>query len=158
MRHGMDKGKDAFCDEKRYSEAFFATKHFLALYDKKPLLPGHCLVVSKRHVVDINELSPEEFADLRHILKSVLPGLAKVYGDCKSYNLVIQRGKPAGASIAHFHIHIVPRKPNDAYANDDDIYKDIDTKANVLPRKAYLAEVAKLRKYLRYKQKAPKGL
>jgi bis(5'-adenosyl)-triphosphatase len=37
----------------------------------------------------------------------------------------------AGQTVPHFHIHIIPRKKGD-WANNDDIYPEIDKKAKDL--------------------------
>lgn len=78
------------------------------ILNRYPYNPGHLLVVPFREVIDIEELTPAESADLfaeltfgRRILREAL----KPDGVNIGFNL----GSSAGGSIAHLHGHIVPR-------------------------------------------------
>jgi len=104
--------KDPFCDKSIRSEVFLETKHFAAIPDTWPVLPGHSLVIPKRHVTSILELSSEELIDLGVMLNRLIPKLIKAY-DADSYNLSINAGASAGMIIGHMHIHVVPRRRGD---------------------------------------------
>jgi diadenosine tetraphosphate (Ap4A) HIT family hydrolase len=83
-------------------------EQFFVIKDKHPDSPGHCLVVSNRHVQTFFDLSEEEAAALRDICLK-----AKVWLDEKyqptGYNLLINHGASAGQSVFHFHLHLIPR-------------------------------------------------
>ncbi len=146
---------DVFCSNKIIETTFFETETFRAVYNIKPLIPGHSLVIPKRHVVQITELNNEELADLSNMLKLLLPRLLKAF-DADSYNLSVNAGEHAGMVINHLHFHIVPRSPRDimqgkliafyrALGNERDGYiQDVSE------------QVARLRKIFRFepKQKA----
>jgi diadenosine tetraphosphate (Ap4A) HIT family hydrolase len=69
-------------------------------------------VISKRHFPDIFEATPEELRALAEMTKRV-----KEYADAEydpdGYNIGINRGRTAGQSIAHLHIHFIPRYSGD---------------------------------------------
>jgi len=78
------------------------------MLNRFPYNPGHLLAIPFREVVDIEELTPGENADLFAIItfgKRVLRGALKPDG----FNLGFNLGSAAGGSISHLHGHIVPR-------------------------------------------------
>ena len=141
--------KDVFCADEIYKQVFFETKNFIAAYNIRPLLPGHSLIISKRHVSSITDLSDGELADLKKMLKLLVPKLLKAY-KADSYNLSINSGENAGMTIDHLHIHIVPRSGHDIFHwKIVDFYRELQKE-----RKGYIAdiekEISRLRKLFRY--------
>ena len=77
-----------------------------------PYNPGHLLAVPFREVVELEELSLEERADLMEeitLARRLLTQAMKPDGVNIGFNL----GTAAGGSIAHLHAHIVPRWSGD---------------------------------------------
>jgi ATP adenylyltransferase len=73
-----------------------------------PYNPGHLLIVVNRHITDITILTKQE---LEHSLR-VIQGLQMMLNDLYNphgYNIGINQGRDAGASIEHLHFHLVPR-------------------------------------------------
>ena len=82
------------------------------MLNRFPYNPGHLLAIPFREVVDIEELTSAESADLFQILataKRLLKSALKPDG----FNLGFNLGSAAGGSIAHLHGHIVPRWTGD---------------------------------------------
>jgi bis(5'-adenosyl)-triphosphatase len=75
-------------------------------------LPGHSLVITKRHIKSFFGLKDIEVKELFKVIKKATKALMKVY-DSDGFDLAIQEGEAAGQSIEHFHIHIIPRKKGD---------------------------------------------
>jgi len=67
---------------------------------------GHTLVIPKKHVTRLKELSEEEAKKLFAGLKKVIEKIEKISPD---YNIIINQGPKAGQEIDHLHIHIIPR-------------------------------------------------
>jgi ATP adenylyltransferase len=88
------------------SGSFFVS---LNLY---PYNPGHLLVFPRRHVVDIRELSVEERTELDALTDRCLEVLDETFQP-SAYNIGYNMGLPAGASIEHLHLHIIPRYPRE---------------------------------------------
>lgn len=131
-------------------EVFLETEHFSAVPNLHPILPGHTLVIPKRHVLEITDLSDGEIADLKLILGRLLPALLKAHG-ADSYNLSINSGEAAGMSIAHLHVHVVPRHKSDAFQKEGikAFYSSLENETPP-PSRDFAAEVARMRKLFRY--------
>ncbi len=78
------------------------------MLNRFPYNPGHLLAIPFREIVDIEELTDAENADLMAIMafgKKLLRAAMKPDG----FNIGFNLGSAAGGSIAHLHGHIVPR-------------------------------------------------
>jgi bis(5'-adenosyl)-triphosphatase len=93
-------------------EVFCETKNFYAVYNWKPMVPGHSLAVPKKHMRSLQDLSSAEVAELFELCRKILRAFQKVY-KTRQFDLAIQEGKDAGQSIEHLHVHLIPRKPGD---------------------------------------------
>ncbi len=80
--------------------------------DSYPASPGHTLVIPRRHVASIFDLTPEEVAACMALIRE-----EKVRIDAEfspdGYNIGVNVGPAAGQSIFHVHIHIIPRYKGD---------------------------------------------
>lgn len=92
-----------------------------------PYNPGHLLAVPFREVVELEELTAEERADLMEeitLARRLLAAAMKPDGVNIGFNL----GSQAGGSIAHLHGHIVPRW------NGDNNFMPVVAQTRVLPQ------------------------
>ena len=106
------------------SQVFYHSEHVLGIVNLKPLVPGHVLIIPKRVVNRIADLSPSELQDLFSTVQIVGPTLEKHFG-ASALNIAIQDGKEAGQSVPHVHCHILPRKSGD-YERNDDVYEELE--------------------------------
>ena len=83
-----------------------------ALPDRYPVSRGHTLVIPRRHVRSIYDLDPEEISDLWKLAGEVRAKLANEF-DPDGFNMGLNDGTAAGQTIAHAHIHVVPRFSGD---------------------------------------------
>lgn len=86
----------------------------VAVMDKYPLNPGHCLILPRRHTPLFWDLSSEEIADLFSILAEARGLIDKKFSP-DGYNIGVNVGAVAGQTIDHVHVHLIPR-----YRGDDD--------------------------------------
>jgi ATP adenylyltransferase len=92
-----------------------------------PYNPGHLLAVPFREVIDLDELSTDERADLMEEIvfaRRLLGEAMKPDGVNVGFNL----GSAAGGSIAHLHAHVVPRW------NGDNNFMPVIGQTRVLPQ------------------------
>jgi len=151
------KSKDPFCDpESIATQVYYETKYTYALYNLYPVIKGHTLIIPKRHVRSLNELTDAEAADLMKTIRYVAPKLLKAYNADDSYNLVAQIGQYSGRSIEHLHIHIIPRNKYDMYRDyNDRLYADLRKfELEKLAKHEIEPEVEKLRRIFKYKPSA----
>jgi ATP adenylyltransferase len=67
------------------------------------------LVLPRRHVGGVGELSDEEYADFFWMLRKTIAALEKAYG-ADGMNVGMNLGRAAGAGIPkHLHGHVLPR-------------------------------------------------
>lgn len=84
-----------------------------------PITSGHTLVIPKRAVATIEELTSEELHDIFELVAVVKKALRKAYG-AEGFNCAWNEGSNYGQSVPHFHLHIVPRTPGDEGITDYD--------------------------------------
>jgi ATP adenylyltransferase len=86
---------------------------FIAAVNLYPYNPGHLLVFPVRHLTDLRQLSPVEERRLTGLIRYLLD-ISDFVVKPAGYNLGYNMGHPAGASIDHLHLHIIPRFPNES--------------------------------------------
>ena len=85
---------------------------FLATVNLYPYNPGHLLVFPARHIVDLRQLTAEEADHLHRLSAHLLTALDHTHAPA-GYNIGYNMGEVAGGSIAHLHLHVIPRFPNE---------------------------------------------
>ena len=85
-----------------------------AVLNLHPYNPGHLMVLPYRHVADLEDLTPEESAELMTMTQQAIRTIRSVSSP-HAFNVGINLGGPAGGSLAdHLHQHVVPRWSGDA--------------------------------------------
>lgn len=103
-----------YCDAPEIRERQIGENEFARAFPTNiPITLGHTLVVPKRHVAKLAELSQEELVGVFELAKQIELALARAFG-AEGFNSAFNQGAVAGQSIPHFHLHIVPRTAGDA--------------------------------------------
>lgn len=87
---------------------YAGSNNFAAVYNIAPVLPGHSLVVPRRHVETLRFLSDGEvcrFFIFAHRVTKFLLAHFKADG----FDWTIQDGVSAGQTVGHVHLHVIPR-------------------------------------------------
>ncbi len=84
----------------------------LAFMDINPAGPGHALVVSKAHHVDLFAMPDTLLAACAAAAKTVASAVHETLAP-DGLNLVQANGPGAAQSVPHFHIHVLPRRRGD---------------------------------------------
>ncbi len=83
-----------------------------AFPDGFPIANGHTLVVPKRHVASLFDLSEEEQEALWKLVAQVRGRLmAELKPD--GFNIGLNDGPAAGQTVMHAHVHVIPRRQGD---------------------------------------------
>jgi len=100
-------------DDPKKSLLLFKTERSFVVMNKFPYNAGHLLVLPKREVGDLEDLTDEEQTDLfGTILKA--KKLLRLGLSPDGFNIGFNLGGPAGAGIpSHLHGHVVPRWSGD---------------------------------------------
>ncbi len=84
----------------------------LAFLDINPLAPGHTLVIPKREVARLDDLRPEEVAEVACAVATLAPRILAAVGT-RDYNVLQNNGPASGQEVPHVHFHIIPRRAGD---------------------------------------------
>jgi histidine triad (HIT) family protein len=88
------------------------SEYALAFLSQQPIVPGHSLIVPRRCVPDFASLTPEELADMLSLRATICAGLRSTLA-ASGFNYAWNEGEVAGQTVPHFHLHVVPRRPED---------------------------------------------
>lgn len=97
-----------FCQLSLSDAYFYENRYFFATYNISPILPGHSLVIPKRHVVRLADLSEAEAHEVVPFVIKVNRILSELF-KTQDFDISIQDGIAAGQTVMHLHIHIIPR-------------------------------------------------
>lgn len=86
--------------------------HALAFIDCFPVSEGHTLVIPRRHVASLFDLSPEERRVVWQMVDDVRDFLNEQYKP-DGFNIGLNDGPAAGQTIGHAHVHVIPRRLGD---------------------------------------------
>jgi len=84
----------------------------VAILDRSPVTLGHTLVIPRRHIETAFEASAQEQAELWRAIDAVKAALDVRYSP-DGYNVGFNAGAVAGQTVAHAHIHVIPRRRGD---------------------------------------------
>ena len=73
-----------------------------------PYNPAHMMVIPNRHLTKYIELTKEELIHMSRTIQGLQLLLDKLYSP-RGYNIGMNQGRNAGASIEHIHFHVLPR-------------------------------------------------
>ena len=88
-----------------YEDAY--TRAFLDIY---PSVPGHTVVISKKHGWTILDYTQEELSHVMETVQKAVTALTKVY-KTEVFTIGMNHKEPSG--VHHLHIHVLPRFSDD---------------------------------------------
>lgn len=84
-----------------------------AIYDTFPVTKYHTLIVPKRYIAVYFDLVQAEINACNQLLNKIKKEIDIQDKSVQGYNIGINNGEPAGQTIFHCHIHLIPRRNND---------------------------------------------
>lgn len=84
----------------------------LAVLDVNGANPGHCFVFPKNHYPIIEQVPDAEIGKLFQVSNKISTAIFESLG-AQGTNIFVANGVPAGQTVAHFTINIIPRNEND---------------------------------------------
>ncbi len=97
------------------------TEKSLAFLDAFPLTKGHSLVITKTHYEKMQQIPPEENAELFETVRRVLSKVDKL---SNATLIALHNGKDSGQEVPHVHIHLIPRSKEDSAGPVHSMIKD----------------------------------
>ncbi len=81
-------------------------EEFLAFHDIRPHAPVHFLIIPKRHIASLADVSPDD-APMLGRLMALVPQLARANGLEAGFKTGINTGRDGGQEVDHLHIHVL---------------------------------------------------
>lgn len=88
----------------------FEDEHCVAFLDRRPVFLGHTLVVPREHHPTLLDLPSTLFAPLMTVVRLVAAAEEQALGADGTWIAVNNR---VSQSVAHLHVHVVPRRHGD---------------------------------------------
>ncbi|EEH98822.1 histidine triad nucleotide-binding protein [Clostridium tertium] len=92
------------------SKKLYEDEKVIAFYDISPEAPIHFLVIPKKHIKSVNEVSEENANIISHIFL-VINKLVKELNIAETgYRIVNNCGKDGGQTVDHMHFHVLGQR------------------------------------------------
>jgi histidine triad (HIT) family protein len=88
------------------SKMVFEDDKVYAFTDIHPQAPTHILVVPRKHIASLAEMSVED-QELLGYLHLTAAGIANTTGLSKGFRTVINTGPDGGQTVDHLHVHVL---------------------------------------------------
>lgn len=90
--------------------------HGVVMVNRFACRQRHLLVLSRRHVEHIHDLSWEEYSDLQRLAFDAVRVLQTRFRPARVYTAVLGSSTPLPMSYPHLHVHVVPVDETDERA------------------------------------------
>lgn len=101
-----------FCKPDPDRELITESATAFAIWDKYPVNEGHALIIPKRHTAGYFDLPFKEQSACWFMLNFVKDLVQTKYNP-SGFNVGINIGEPAGQTVPHVHVHLIPRYEGD---------------------------------------------
>lgn len=95
-----------------FSKVVFESKSVLGIVPLDQVSKGHTLLIPKEHFENLFDINESVLSELALSSKTLSSQLLKEYF-ATGINLLHASGEDAQQSVAHFHLHVVPRYKDD---------------------------------------------
>jgi len=105
-----DESECDFCQKSESQDCIGLTgKYWRVFVNNYPYMDGNVMIIPKKHLEKIEDISDEEWKDFGLTLKKTQKVLGKIF-KTDSFNVGLNVGSESGASIPHLHWQVIPRK------------------------------------------------
>jgi diadenosine tetraphosphate (Ap4A) HIT family hydrolase len=112
-----------FCSDVAQSgEVVLETAHAWVILHEDWSVPGHAMIVSRRHVENVNDLTSHEWTRFSEVWRRAERALLRVTGADRAIVMKL------GIATPHLHMHIYPVSRN---LTREDVFAAIDGKTRV---------------------------
>jgi diadenosine tetraphosphate (Ap4A) HIT family hydrolase len=94
------------------SNRLISNNYCYAIFDRYPVSDGHILIIPHRHVSSYFDTTGDEKDAIRNTIELCKQLLDQQYRP-DGYNIGINIGEPAGQTVMHCHVHLIPRYVGD---------------------------------------------
>lgn len=87
------------------SQVAYEDEHVFAIHDIHPQAPIHIVVILKKHIETLNNVT--DYSDYGHVFKAISAITKKLGIQESGYRVVANCNKDGGQTIFHVHFHIM---------------------------------------------------
>lgn len=88
-------------------EKVLENENVVAFHDINPQAPTHVLIVPKKHVPSLNDITAENMDVLTNIFDAVKQVAYKTKIADEGYRVIINTNRAAGQEVFHLHFHVM---------------------------------------------------
>ncbi|CAM3540012.1 histidine triad nucleotide-binding protein [Parendozoicomonas haliclonae] len=88
------------------AEIVYEDEHCIAFRDIQPKAPVHLLVIPRKHVANLDDLTDDDRDLISHMMLTI-PRIARQQGLNEGYRTVTNNGEGGGQEVFHLHFHIL---------------------------------------------------
>lgn len=92
------------------AEIVWEDERFMAFKDITPKAPIHVLIVPKRHIPTLRDVSAEDAAMMSEVVAVANLLMSESHLGQKDYRLIVNCGKGVGQAVFHIHFHLLAGK------------------------------------------------
>ncbi len=103
-----------FCriaSRKTPARIIYEDDEIVAFHDINPQAPIHLLIIPRKHIPRIDDLSPEDQVLMGKIILTARQLARQLDFSERGYRLVINNGRDGGQDIYHIHLHVLAGRP-----------------------------------------------
>lgn len=90
------------------ASVIFEDEHCMAFMDVFPIAAGHCLLIPKKHYVNMFDVDANIVAHLARKLATLTKSVRNAT-DSEGVLNIVANGEGAGQDVPHLHFHAIPR-------------------------------------------------
>ena len=113
--------KCIFCHGISNEDVLIQTDNFFVVFDIDPIQEGHLLIISKKHIMNISQLSNDLLLELSILEKKIINVIENNF-QVLGITMAINNGRTMDDGV-HFHVHIIHRYTNDEFWENIKIHK-----------------------------------
>lgn len=87
----------------------YEDEKIICFHDTDPQAPVHVLVIPKKHIASLNEVTEEDKELMGHIMCTI-PKIAQELGLENGYRVVSNNGEDAFQTVKHIHFHVLGKR------------------------------------------------
>jgi histidine triad (HIT) family protein len=95
-------------------KVIYENDNFLSIPDANPLVPGHSLVISKKHFETTLDIPDSLGLELLDCIKKTSSKLFEE-NNAEGFNVISNNFEAADQVVKHVHFHIIPRRKGDGF-------------------------------------------
>lgn len=99
-----------FCnilEKKIPADVVHEDEHTLAFRDIRPVAPTHVLVIPKKHIAAVHDLTEADAETVGRVMVAARKVADQLGLTAAGYRLVVNDGDAAGQTVHHIHVHVL---------------------------------------------------